>query len=125
MLRNRERSRSVLMVKITLSGHRKNIPPIIRPVARSYQRKAGIFALFPCKMPAWLAPVWDDRSHSHPTIRCDPDRSQRDRVGMKPSRMARRSVGSESPSISKKSTPGTSVAAGCVRRCIVRCTPLR
>ncbi|CAM5741119.1 hypothetical protein SHIRM173S_12683 [Streptomyces hirsutus] len=28
----------------------------------SYQRKAGTSWLLPCRMPAWLAPVWLDQS---------------------------------------------------------------
>ena len=38
------------------------------PRSLSYQRNAGMFSLLPWRMPAWLAPVCDDRSHSHPVI---------------------------------------------------------
>src|SRR5690606_36629514 len=40
-----------------------------RPSALSYHRYAGRLWLFPCRIPAWLAPVCDDRSHSHGTSR--------------------------------------------------------
>ncbi len=36
-----------------------------RPLAFSYQRKAGMPSLLPCRMPAWLADVWDGGGHSH------------------------------------------------------------
>ncbi|EYT82971.1 hypothetical protein CF54_10195 [Streptomyces sp. Tu 6176] len=32
------------------------------PVSFSYQRKAGMSWLLPCRMPSWLAPVWLDQS---------------------------------------------------------------
>ena len=38
---------------------------IIRPVSFSTQRNAGMSSLEPSRMPAWLAPVCDDRSVSH------------------------------------------------------------
>ena len=31
----------------------------------STQRKAGMSSLEPSRMPAWLAPVWEERSVSH------------------------------------------------------------
>ena len=34
-------------------------------------------SLLPSSSPAWLAPVWDERSHSQGTIRCVPRSSQR------------------------------------------------
>ena len=42
---------------------------IVRPVSFSYQRKAGMSWLLPSSRPAWLAPVWEERSHSHETMR--------------------------------------------------------
>jgi hypothetical protein len=38
---------------------------ITRPVAFSTQRKAGMSWLEPSRMPAWLAPVCEERSVSH------------------------------------------------------------
>ena len=82
---------------------------IVRPLSFSYQRKAGMSSLLPSSSPAWLAPVWDERSHSQGTIRCVPRSSQRAIVGACPSRRARRRTGSARPSISNRITPGTSV----------------
>jgi hypothetical protein len=81
---------------------------IVRPVSRSYQRKAGMFSLLPSSSPAWLALVCDDRSHSHSISRWPPVRSQRASVGAYPSRSARRRTSLDSPSISRNRTPGTS-----------------
>ena len=39
---------------------------MIRPVGLSTQRKAGMSWFEPSRMPAWLAPVCDERSGSHP-----------------------------------------------------------
>ena len=36
-----------------------------RPLAFSYQRKAGMPSLLPCRMPAWLAEVCEGGGHSH------------------------------------------------------------
>ena len=63
----------------------------------------------PSRIPAWLAPVCEERSVSHSASRCEPSASQRAMVGALPSRIARRSTGSASPSISRKTIPGTSV----------------
>ena len=63
----------------------------------------------PSRIPAWLAPVCDERSGSHSTSRCDPSSSQRASVGAEPTVIACRSTGRASPSISRKSSPGTSV----------------
>ena len=98
---------------------------IVRPVSFSYQRKAGMSKLLPCRMPGWLAPVCDDRSHSQGTRRWVPDRIQRAIIGMWPLRSARRSVAWASPSISRKITPGTSVRAWSGARRIVRSTTRR
>ena len=38
---------------------------IIVPVSFSTQRKAEMSSLEPSRMPAWLAPVWEERSVSH------------------------------------------------------------
>ena len=40
---------------------------ITRPVSLSTQRNAGISSFEPRRIPAWLAPVCDDRSGSHST----------------------------------------------------------
>ena len=37
----------------------------MRPFSFSTQRKAGMSSLEPSRIPAWLAPVWDERSVSH------------------------------------------------------------
>ena len=63
----------------------------------------------PRRIPAWLAPVWDERSGSHSTRRCFPDETHDAIVVAFPSRIARRSTGSASPSISRKMIPGMSV----------------
>ena len=78
-------------------------------VSLSYQRNAGMLWLLPCRMPAWLAPVCDDRSHSQRVIRWEPLRTHRASVGALPLAIAWRSTGSASPSIWMKITPGTSV----------------
>ena len=65
----------------------------------------------PSRIPAWLAPVWEERSVSHSTRWCDPSWSQRPISGALPFRMARCSTGSARPSISRKTTPGTSVSS--------------
>ena len=44
-----------------------------RPVSLSTQRKAGMSSFDPSRMPAWLAPVCDERSGSHSTRRYVPD----------------------------------------------------
>ena len=58
---------------------------IVCPVSFSYQRKAGMSSLLPSSSPAWLAPVWEERSHSQGTIRWVPRSSQRAIVGACPS----------------------------------------
>ena len=64
----------------------------------------------PCSSPAWQAPVCDDQSVSHFSSRWLPSRSQALSVGALPLRIARCSTSCASPSISRKSTPGTSVS---------------
>ena len=63
----------------------------------------------PIRIPAWLAPVCDERSVSHSTKRWLPSASQRAMVGALPSRIARCRTGSASPSISRKTIPGAPV----------------
>ena len=82
---------------------------IIVPVSFSTQRKAGMSSFEPSRIPAWLAPVCDERSVSHSSRRCVPCSSHRAITGALPSRIARRRIGSPSPSISRKTIPGTSV----------------
>ena len=94
---------------------------IIVPVSFSTQRKAEMSSFDPSRIPAWLAPVCEDRSVSHSARRCVSSASQRAIVGALPSRIARRSTGSASPSISRKTIPGTSVPAMMPCRRAIRC----
>ncbi len=55
----------------------------------------------PSRIPAWLAPVCDERSVSHSMKRCVSSASQRAMFGAFPSRIARCSTGRASPSISR------------------------
>ena len=80
-----------------------------RPVSFSTQRKAGMSWFEPSRMPAWLAPVCEERSVSHSTRRWVSSASQRAISGALPSRIARRRTGRERPSISRKTMPGTEV----------------
>src|SRR5829696_2021220 len=82
---------------------------IIVPVSFSTQRNAGMSWFEPSRMPAWLAPVCDDRSGSHSMRRCVSSLSQRAMFGALPSRIARRRTGNARPSISRKMIPGASV----------------
>ena len=75
----------------------------------------------PSRIPAWLAPVWDERSVSHSVRRCVSSASQRAMVGALPSRIARRRMGRASPSISRNRIPGTSVRAMMPCRRAIRC----
>ena len=70
-------------------------------VSFSTQRNAEMSSFEPSRIPAWLAPVCEERSVSHSASRCVPSASQRAIVGALPSRIARRSTGSASPSISR------------------------
>ena len=74
---------------------------ITTPRSFSTQRKAGMSSFEPSRIPAWLAPVCEERSVSHSTKRCDPSASQRAIVGAFPSRIARWSTGFARPSISR------------------------
>ena len=80
-------------------------------VSFSTQRKAEMSSFDPSRIPAWLAPVCEERSVSHSARRCVPSASQRAMFGAFPSRIARLSTGNASPSISRKTIPGTSVLA--------------
>ena len=42
---------------------------IMRPVSFSTHRNAGMSSLEPSRIPAWLAPVWEERSVSHSASR--------------------------------------------------------
>ena len=70
-------------------------------VSFSTQRNAEMSSFEPSRIPAWLAPVCEERSVSHSASRCEPSASQRAMFGALPSRIARRSTGSASPSISR------------------------
>ena len=80
-------------------------------VSFSTQRKAEMSSFEPSRIPAWLAPVCEERSVSHSLNRYESSASQRAMVGAFPSRIARRRTGSASPSISRKTIPGTSVCS--------------
>ena len=67
---------------VSRAGRRRRVPPLdlgavvgVRadhqlPRSFSTQRKAGMFSFEPSRMPAWLAPVCEERSVSHSTRRC-------------------------------------------------------
>ncbi len=74
---------------------------VSRPLSLSTQRNAGMSSFEPSRMPAWLAPVCDERSVSHSVSPWVPSAIQRAIVPALPSRIARRSTGSASPSISR------------------------
>ena len=90
------------------------------PRSFSTQRKAGMSSFEPSRIPAWLAPVCEERSVSHSTKRCDPSASQRAIVGALPSRIARWSTGFARPSISRYTMPGTSVSMRSPERRAIR-----
>ena len=90
-------------------------------VSFSTQRNAGMSSFDPSRIPAWLAPVCEERSVSHSVRTCVSSASQRAMVGALPSRIARRSTGSASPSISRNTIPGTSVLAMMPCRRAIRC----
>ena len=79
-------------------------------------------SLSPCSSPAWHAPVCEDQSVSQRSSRWVPSRSQRAMTGALPSRSARRSTSWARPSISRKTTPGTSEAIAPARRAWRRTT---
>ena len=60
----------------------------------------------PSRIPAWLAPVCEERSVSHSASRCELSATQRAMFGAFPSRIARLSTGNASPSISRNTIPG-------------------
>ncbi len=92
------------------------------PVSFSTHRNAGMSSFEPSRMPAWLAPVCDDRSVSHSIKWWEPSASQRAMFGAFPSRIARWSTGSASPSISRKTTPGALVCVRSPERRAIRWT---
>ena len=79
-----------------------------------------MFSFEPRRIPAWLAPVCEERSGSHSTKRWPSSASQRAMVGALPSRIARCRTGSASPSISRKTRPGTSVSTRSPERRAIR-----
>ena len=89
-------------------------------VSFSTQRNAEMSSFEPSRIPAWLAPVCEERSVSHSVSRWVWSASQRAMVGALPSRNARRSTGRASPSISRKTIPGTSVWAMMPCLCAIR-----
>ena len=74
---------------------------VSKPLSLSTQRNAGMSSLEPSRIPAWLAPVCEERSVSHSVSPCVPSATQRAMLGAFPSRIARLSTGSASPSISR------------------------
>ena len=76
----------------------------------------------PSRIPAWLAPVCEERSGSHSVSLCEPSASHFAMCGALPSRIARRSTGNASPSISRKTIPGTSVRVAPPWRFAIRWT---
>ena len=90
-------------------------------VSFSTQRNAGMSSFDPSRIPAWLAPVCEERSVSHSVRTCVRPASQRAMVGALPSRIARCNTGSASPSISRNTIPGTSVVAMMPSRRAMRC----
>ncbi len=84
------------------------------------QRKAGMFSFEPSRIPAWLAPVCDERSVSHSASSWLPSSSQRAMCGAFPSRIARCSTGRARPSISRKMIPGASVLVSSPERRAIR-----
>ena len=93
-----------------------------RPVSFSTQRNAGMSSLEPSRIPAWLAPVCDERSVSHSASRYPSSAIQPAIVGALPSRMASRRTGSARPSISRKMIPGTWWSRSPWRRAMRRVT---
>lgn len=83
---------------------------IIRPVSFSTQRNAGMPSLEPSRIPAWLAPVWEERSVSHSVRSYPSSASQRARFGALPLRIANWSTGSARPSISSMISPGSELS---------------
>ncbi len=76
--------------------------------ARSYQRKAGMPSMTPCRIPIWLAGVVAGSLGVHSVIRWLPDRIHRVKVGTVPAVMAICSTGNGTPSIWTNNTPSTS-----------------
>ncbi len=72
-----------------------------RPVSFSSQLNAGMSSFAPSRIPAWEAPVWDERSVSHSMRWCEPSVTQDARTGALPSRIAWRRTSAARPSISR------------------------
>ncbi len=120
------RSPSPLAWRRSISAQSAGAEQVISlPVSFSTQRNAGMSWFEPSRMPAWLAPVWDERSVSHSTSRWVPSASQRAISGALPSRIARRSTGRASPSISRNTMPGIEVLVVPDVRSAIRCTTRR
>ena len=79
-----------------------------RSCSFSYQRKPRTSSFEPCRIPHWLAPVWELQSVCQARSSWLPARSQAARVGSDPSRTARRATSCPSPSICRNTTPGGS-----------------
>ena len=82
-----------------------------RPRSFSYQRKAGMSSLRPCRMPAWLTGVVDGSEARHSCQVCEPSRTQRASVGKLPLLTPHSSTGAGSPSSCTMTTPGSSVSS--------------
>ena len=87
-----------------------------RSCSRSYQRKAGMPSITPCRMPIWLAGVVAGSLGVHSCRRCVPDRTHRVSVGTVPAVIAICSTGNGTPSSWTKTTPSTSGSSSLVGR---------
>ncbi len=92
----------------TMAASAGRLATNIRPACLSYQRKAGMPALVPCRRPAWPAGVVEGTRVHHRTASWPPERTQRANVGRSPELRPNRSSGYGSPSICTTTTP-----AGC------------
>ena len=77
-------------------------------LARSYQRKAGMPSMTPCRIPIWLAGVVAGSLGVHSVITWLPDLIHRVSVGTVPAVTAICSTGNGTPSIWTNNTPSTS-----------------
>ena len=88
----------------------------MRPLSFSYQRKAGMSALDPSRMPAWDAPVCEDQPVVHGVSAWLPSATHLAMVGALPSRMARCRTGcAETVDLHEDHPGGRSSSAACAR----------
>ena len=79
---------------------------VSRPVSLSTQRNAGMSSFEPSRIPAWLAPVCEERSVSHSVSACVPSASQRAMFVAFPSRIALPEHGEREPVDLEEDDPG-------------------